>query len=388
MTIYKNGKIILADKILENHLVIANEHISKICSSDDYTPSPEDTIIDLDGHYLAPGFIDVHIHGANGYDTMDGTTNALDEISKILPKSGVTSYLATTMTMSKTRIHQSLACAKTLIDNNQHAGAELLGIHAEGPFISEQFKGAQNPEFIVSPTYDFYAPYYDIIKLITLAPEEDIQFKFTKTTKATHKDIVLSVGHSSATYDITTEAYNHGFSHITHLFNAMSGLHHREPGVVGAALTENFYTELIADNVHVRPELYKLILKAKGKDRIILVTDAMCAACLSTGRYELGGQEVNVDDNSARLNTGVLAGSILRMNEGIKNFFTHTDLTLYEAVNLASKNPAEELGLYHRIGSIDINKDADFVVLDEAFNVHSTYCKGRLTYSKEDINAS
>lgn len=388
MKLYKNGKIILADKILDNHILIADHKIRKICTDRDYHPTEEDVIIDLEGNYLSPGFIDVHIHGANGFDTMDGTRESLNEISTILPASGVTSYLATTMTMPKTQIHQSLDCAKDIIMNNTHRGAELLGIHAEGPFISLTYKGAQNPQYIEPPTYEFYAPYYDIIKLITLAPEEDSSFNFTKITKAKHKDIVLSIGHSNADYDTSLSAFHHGFTHVTHLFNAMTGLHHREPGVVGAALTEDFYTEIIADTVHVRPELYKLLLKAKGKDHIILVTDAMCAACLSPGDYELGGQKVIVDASSARLSSGVLAGSILRMNKGIKNFLDYTDLTLYEAINLATKNPAQELGLYNRIGSIDIDKDADLLVIDEHLEIQATYCKGKLSYSKEDTNAS
>lgn len=163
----------------------------------------------------------------------------------------------------------------------------------------------------------------------------------------------------------------------------MTGLHHREPGIVGAALIEDFYTEVIADNVHMRPELYPLIVKAKGKDKIILITDAMCAACLSPGEYSLGGQKVIVDENSARLTSGALAGSILRMNQGIKNFYTHGRLALHEAVNLASKNPAEELGLYHKIGSITRGKDADLVIMSKDLGILQTYCKGQLVYSAD-----
>jgi len=388
MNVYINGRILMENHILEGHVLIADNTIRDIIPATSYKQSPEDNVIDLKGHFLGPGFVDVHIHGASGFDTMDGTTEAFHEISKILPHTGVTSYLAATMTMAKSAIHQSLNCAQTIIENDNQKGARLIGIHAEGPFVSEKYKGAQNPEFIEAPSYEFYQPYYDIIKLITIAPEEDADYKFANTLHTHHEGVVLSIGHSSATYDTAIEAFKNGYRHITHLFNAMTGLHHREPGIVGAALTEDFYTEIIADNVHVRPELYKLVLKAKGKDRIILITDAMCAAHLSPGEYELGGQAVIVDKESARLTSGVLAGSVLSMNTAIKNFYDHTDLSVYEAINLASKNPAEELGLYDRIGSIAVNKDADFVVLDDDFIIYETYCKGQLAYSKEESNAT
>lgn len=388
MKVYKNGKILLENKIIENHIVIASDIILEIRPGANFVPLPEHEIVDLKGHYLAPGFVDVHIHGSNGFDTMDGTMEGLKEISKALPSSGVTSYLATTMSMPKESTHLVLKQAQALIKNQNHQGAELLGIHVEGPFIADKCKGAQNPNFIEVPDYDFYTPYYDVIKLITLAPETDTNYGFTKKINQQHHDIILSIGHSNATYDQAVEAFDHGFKHISHLFNGMSGLHHREPGVVGAALIKDFYTEIIADNIHIRPELYSLILKAKGKHHIILITDAMCAACLEPGEYKLGGQKVIVDNNSARLESGVLAGSILRMNKAIKNFYKHTNLTIWEAINLATKNPAEQLGLYHRIGSIEVHKDADFVVFDDSFNIQKTFCKGQLTYSKEDVHGT
>lgn len=388
MKIYKNSKIILEDGILENHILIADHKIRKICLDHEYTQKESDVVIDLKGHYLSPGFVNLHIHGSNGHDAMDGSKKAIDAISSILPHSGVTAYMPTTMTMSKDRIDKSLNSIQTVMNQEKQHGAEVLGVHLEGPFISEDFKGAQDPQFIETPTYDLYKPYYDIIKLITVAPEKDHDYNFAKKVKINYPNMVLSIGHSSASYEIALEAFHNGFSHITHLFNAMTGLHHRKPGIVGAALTEDFYTELIADNIHVRPELYKLILKAKGKDHLVLITDAMCAACLSPGEYELGGQAVIVDQTSARLHSGVLAGSILTMEKAISNFYTYTDLQLHEVVNLATKNPAQELGLYHRIGSIAENKDADLVVFDRSFNICQTYCKGQLVYSKEEIHAS
>ena len=383
MNVYINGSIICPEGILENHVVIASDKIQAIIPKDTYIKEDHHQVIDLKGNYLSPGFIDVHIHGAGGYDTMDGSLESFNEISRLLPSSGVTAFLSATMTMSKDRIHQSLSCAKDIIEGGHHVGAELLGIHAEGPFISEKYKGAQNPDFIEAPHYDFYKPYYDIIKLITIAPETDHGHEFAKNIHSHHSNIVLSIGHSEATFDEAVRAFESGYKHVTHLFNAMTGLHHREPGIVGAALIEDFYTEVIADNVHMRPELYPLIVKAKGKDRIILITDAMCAACLSPGEYSLGGQKVIVDEKSARLTSGALAGSILRMNQGIKNFYTHGRLALHEAVNLASKNPAEELGLYHKIGSITPGKDADLIIMSEDLAILQTYCKGQLVYSAD-----
>ncbi|EQJ10556.1 N-acetylglucosamine-6-phosphate deacetylase [Clostridioides difficile] len=369
-----NGKIILKNQILENKVLVFDEKIIDIADS-----VPKDCeVIDADGKYISPGLIDIHIHGNMGKDTMDSTDESIETISKSIMRHGVTSFLPTTMTMDKEHVYDALEVIKKA-QNRKLEGAQVLGAHLEGPFINENYKGAQNEKFIINSKYEFIKEYKDVIKVITYAPEKDIDFDFTREIKRC-TDIVLSIGHSNANYDQAKEAINLGVTNVTHMFNVMTGLNHRDPGVVGAALTTNVYSELIADTIHINKDLFQFILNNKGKERLILITDSIEAGGLEDGNYSLGGQKVIVKGNEARLENGALAGSVLSLNKMVFNFLNNTNLKVNEAINLASLNPATSLGINDKKGSLEIGKDADIAVFDENLDCKMTLCLGEVVY--------
>lgn len=375
---FVNGKVILENQISTTAIVLFDEEIMGIVESCDLS---EYEVIDLKGLYLAPGFIDIHIHGTNGSDVMDGNIEALDNISNSLVKNGVTSYLATTMTLSKQDIRQAFKTVQTYMTEKRE-GAKLIGIHVEGPFINEAYKGAQNDQYIIAPDVSLVKPYTENIKLITVAPEVDGMMDFVKEVKSINHGIQFSIGHSAATYEHAVDGFENGISSATHLFNGMTGLHHRKPGIVGAVFKKKPYFEIIADQVHSHVALYDIVGDAVGIDKMILITDAMCACQMAPGEYELGGQSVIVDHNSARLKSGALAGSILKMNEAVKNVHDHTHYSLNEVVNMATRNPSNLLGL-SGVGSIMKGYKADFAVFNDNLEIQMTFIEGQNVYRKD-----
>ena len=371
-----NGKIVKQDGIIDNKVLLFDEKIIDIC---DEVPN-DCEVIDANGMYISPGLIDIHVHGSNGSDTMDDNDDAIPTISKALCKNGVTSFLPTTMTMDKENIYKAFDRIKIEMEKSV-GGARVLGAHMEGPFINLKYKGAQNPEFIVKPTYNFVEKYIDAIKIISYAPEVDTDFSFTKDIKE-KSDTTLSICHTNCSYELGKKYVDMGVSNITHLFNAMTPLNHREPGIVGLALMTDVYCELIADKIHVNKDIFQFVLKTKGKDRVILITDCMRAGCMKDGEYDLGGQKVIVKDNAARLESGSLAGSVLSLNQAIYNFYENTDLELYETIQLASLNPARSINVDGRKGSLEIGKDADIAIFDENMNCYLTIVEGQLVYKK------
>lgn len=371
-----NGKIITRSGVLENKVLVFNETIQQIQEE-----VPTDChVIDAKGMYIAPGLIDVHVHGSCGADTMDQTKEAIEVISAGISKNGVTSFLPTTMTMSQEDIYGALEVIR-LCMNQPLNGAKVLGAHMEGPFINAIYKGAQLDKYIIKPSYQLIENYTDVIKLVSYAPEMDENYSFTKEVKE-KTDITLSIGHTNATYNQAKEAFNCGCSHVTHLFNAMTSLNHREPGVVGAALTSDVFTELIADTIHVNQQLFQFVLDNKGKHKMVLITDSMRAGCMKDGVYDLGGQAVFVKDGAARLESGNLAGSVLMLNKAVYNFFKNTDLTIDEAIHMASLNPATSIGIANCKGSLEIGKDADISIFDEEMNCYLTIVEGREVYNQ------
>lgn len=376
MKVIINGKIITRSGIVENKVLVFNETIQHIQEE-----VPTDChIIDAKGMYIAPGLIDVHVHGSCGADTMDQTKEAIEVISSGISKNGVTSFLPTTMTMSQEDIYGALDIIR-LCMNQSLNGAKVLGAHMEGPFINAIYKGAQSDNYIVKPRYEFIENYTDVIKLVSYAPEMDENYSFTKAVKE-KTDITLSIGHTNATYNQAKEAFKCGCSHVTHLFNAMTPLNHREPGVVGAALTSDVFTELIADTIHVNQQLFQFVLDNKGKHKMVLITDSMRAGCMKDGVYDLGGQAVYVKDGAARLESGNLAGSVLTLNKAVYNFFKNTNLTIDESIHMASLNPATSIGIANRKGSLEIGKDADISIFDEEMNCYLTIVEGREVYNQ------
>jgi N-acetylglucosamine-6-phosphate deacetylase len=338
-------------------------------------------------YFIVPGFIDVHLHGLNGFDVMDGTQAALQAIAQSLAAEGTTSFLATTMTARQADIEQVLSAVNDFM-KAPLVGAKVLGVHLEGPFLSIKKVGAQRADLLLELDSDLIKKWQaisgDAIKLITLAPELKNSFEFIEYL--TKHNIVASIGHTNATFAEAMAAIDAGCTHVTHLFNAMSGIHQREPGVVTAALlSEKVSTELIVDNAHLHPAIVRLISKMKGLDKIILVTDAMRAKCLPDGRYDLGGQQVDVKKGVAKLSDGTLAGSTLNLISAIKNMREFTDYEWIDVFRFASENPAKMLGIFDRKGSLAVGKDADFVVLDEKMDVVMTVCEGMTVYNKTHL---
>ncbi|MCT4509449.1 MAG: N-acetylglucosamine-6-phosphate deacetylase [Tepidibacter sp.] len=371
-----NSKIILEDKVLEDSVIIFNNKIVDIVSNNEFKNRKVDSVIDAKGNYLSAGFIDLHIHGAGGYDTMDATNEALNTISKTIIRNGVTSYLPTTMSMSKLDIKKALDNIRNIKITN---GAKIIGVHLEGPFINPKYKGAQNEKYIIKPDYDFIKEYLDIIKIITFAPEKDENFEFMKKVKR-HKNVVLSMGHTDATFEQAVDAIKNGVNYVTHAFNGMTGLHHRKPGVIGALFANDIYCEIIADTIHVHKGIFQSFIDINKKEKVILITDSMRAGCMKCGEYELGGQKVIVDEISARLKDNTLAGSILKLNNAVKNIRDNTKCKINEIINMVTVNPSKLIGLYNQIGSIEIGKVADLVIFDEDIKILKTIINGDTLY--------
>lgn len=352
---------------------------------------PKDaTVFSLPEDYVCiPGFVDDHIHGAAGADTMDGTSEALETMAEALPKEGTTSFLATTMTQKADVIEKALTNAGDYIkENNHQAKAETLGIHLEGPFISPEKAGAQPTEYILFPDVERFKKWQalsgNLIKLVTLAPEREGGLDLVRYLAGS--GVVASVGHSNATYEQVVEAVRAGATHVTHLYNGMRGLHHREPGVAGASLLlDELLAEVIVDGIHTRPEMIDLAYRQKGSKGLVTITDAIRAKCLQGGTYDLGGQEVTVENGEARLAEGSLAGSILKMNEAVRNMIAFTGCSLHDVIQMAAVNPAKQLQVYDRKGSLTPGKDGDVVILDPDLHVVMTFCRGKLAYKEEEV---
>lgn len=339
----------------------------------------EGTIVEFDkrAKYIVPGFIDQHIHGAGNIDTMDN--KQINVMSEVLLKEGTTSFLPTTMTYD-------LAVVKQIIDNlakdNENTGANIVGVHVEGPFIDgEKYIGAQNNKYVKKPSKAEIQKLNEsrFIKMVTYAPECDENLEMTKYMN--ENNIVASIGHSAASMAQAEAALKNGANCFTHLHNASTGHHHRNPGVVSAAFANDAFVELIVDGIHIHPDSVRMTYNIKGSDNIILITDAMRAKGMADGVYDLGGQPVIKNGKEARLENGALAGSVLLMNEAIKNMCEFSKCTLAEAIKMASYNPAKNLGLNTK-GLIAEGYDFDITVLDESLNVIETYVNGSRKWRK------
>ena len=377
-----NGKLIIGEQIVDDKAIIFEDKIVDIVNISDINKFNDLDIIDVKGQYISPGLIDIHIHGYMGEDASDGSVDGIKTIAKELPKNGVTSFLPTTMTVANSAIVDAIESIKKAKSEDDGETAQILGIHLEGPFINEKFKGAQNAKYIMKPDADFVLRYKDIIKIVTVAPEVDGAIDFVDRIKK-ESDIVLSMGHTNSTYEQAMLGFEHGISDVTHTFNAMTGIHHRKPGALGAALTtDNVTCEFIADTIHVNKALFPFILKLKGLDKLVLITDCIRAGGLPEGEYTLGNQKVYVKDGKPILEDGTIAGSVLKLNNAVKNFNQNTNLNIAQAVKLASYNPAKIIGVDDRKGSLDKGKDADIIVFNQDFDVNITIRGGKVIYEK------
>jgi N-acetylglucosamine-6-phosphate deacetylase len=387
--ILQHGTTYAENQVIKNgYIKVDNGRIVEIGPITEQTDTSDYQVIKIpDSFNMIPGMIDIHIHGANGADTMDATKESLGIMASTLPMEGTTSFLATTITEDSSAIEKALTKTGEYINNLQSEGqAEILGIHLEGPFIHKDKAGAQPIKHILNPNLETFKKWQALsgghIKLVTLAPELPGGSEFSQYLK--NQGVVASMAHSGATFDQALEAVENGVSHVTHLFNQMTGLHHRDPGIVGAAfLNHNLMVEIIADGIHVRPEMVKLAYNQITDERMIVITDSMRAKWLENGVYDLGGQMVTVKDGQALLDENTLAGSVLKMNEAFKNIQEFTKCDIKSAIKMASENPAKQLNMFDRKGSIATGKDADIVILDDKMNVFMTLCKGKLAYTRE-----
>ena len=376
MLAIKNGKIIFENGVEQGLAILFDDKILSILSEEEI---PEDAeVIDAKGGYICPGLIDLHIHGYLGRDVCDGSVESMQIISRGLLENGVTGYLPTTMTVDMSVIEGAISACRTLMQSGEFYGSTILGVHAEGPFISASKKGAQDERFILKPSAEFVKKHADVIKVITLAPEEDEGFAAIEEI-ARDTDVVVSMGHTSADYKTAFASTEAGVRHATHLFNAMTPMTHRAPGVVGAALNSDVSCELIVDTYHVDSALFDLVYKLKGR-KMCAITDCLPAGGLPEGEYTLGGAKIVYRDNICRLEDGTIAGSVLKLNKGVWNIYKNSSIPLNECVNCASLNPATTLGIQEKKGSIAVGKDADIIILDDDFNLVKTIIGGKVRY--------
>ncbi len=373
-----NGRIILKDGICDGCALLYTDSIEGIVPMQDIPSNAE--VIDAYGGYVAPGLIDLHIHGYLGRDVCDGEEDSIRTMAGGLCANGVTGFLPTTMTVDMKVIKKSLEVCRALKEESKTwQGSAILGCHAEGPFISESKKGAQDAKYILAPDAAFVKEYADIIKIITLAPECDTDDFSAIREICRETDVTVSMGHTSADYDTAMRGVDAGVSHATHLFNAMTPMTHRAPGVVGAALKSDVSCELIVDTYHVDKALFDIVYKVKGR-KLCFITDCLPAGGLPYGEYTLGGAKIIYRDNICRLEDGTIAGSVLHLNHGVWNVYKNSSIPLHECVNCASLNPASAIGIADKKGSIEVGKDADIIVTDENFEIKKTIIGGEVRY--------
>ncbi|WP_051507371.1 N-acetylglucosamine-6-phosphate deacetylase [Saccharibacillus sacchari] len=338
-------------------------------------------VIDAHGGWLLPGFVDIHVHGGMGEDFMDaGKPGVLDTIAKFHGSHGSTSMLATTMTATREMIDGVLEAVWAYRLKGEMPGASIEGVHLEGPFISPQWPGAQNPEHISEPRTDWLedweARFPGLIRQLTLAPEREGALDVIAWLRA--NGITAALGHTDASYEEVLAAVEAGLNHAVHTFNAMTPLHHRKPGTAGAVLgCDGIVAEVIADGIHVHPGAVKLLAKVKTDGNLVLVTDAMSAAGLGDGDYFLGDLPVVVKDGVALTQGGALAGSRLTMAEGFRFLVREAGLSVERASDAASGAPARQAGISETTGSIEPGKRADFVLMDASLNLRGVWAEGR-----------
>ena len=374
---YKAEYFILEDRILEDYFMEVAD--GKIVGFSKKVP---DSYEDL-GEIVAPGLVDTHIHGYHGKDIMNAEKGALNVISKGLLECGVTSFLPTTLTDSKERT--DAACKVVGEEYKDVEGAKVRGVFLEGPFFTEKYKGAQNPAYMSDPKIEYLKEWKELsdglVNKIAIAPERDGAIDFIKEANA--MGVRVALGHSDASFDQAVEAVDAGANIFVHTYNGMSGLHHREPGMVGAAMNTDAISELICDGHHVNPHAANILMNAKGRDHIALITDCMSAGGMADGDYMLGDFPVVVSNGTARLkDSGSLAGSILKLKDAIKNVVDWDIADVFEAIQMASLVPAKSVGIDDVCGKLKEGYAADFIVLDYDMNLEKTFLDGKLVYSK------
>lgn len=363
----------LAAKQLNDQKCCCNEPCNQECVK-----------IDAEGLYIAPGFIDMHVHGGNGYDVLDGSSKSVREIAAFHARGGTTSFLATVAAAPRNKLEKILSIINALTLRNTE-GAQLLGAHMEGPYLNPSRTGAINPSNLKDPDTGEMSEYISLcegsLKMVTVAPELPGCTALIKMLA--QEGIVAAAGHSEATYEIALSSFKAGIKHAIHLFNASAPLHHREPGLVGAVLANReINAEIIADGHHLHPSMLKLLRSVKGNRWLTLATDAVCAAGMPDGEYSFNGRKVSMSGKKITLPNGSMAGSSLKMIDAVKNMVKFADVPLHEAVRMASLNPARLLGKESSKGALAPGMDADIVLLDKDLNVKLTMVNGEVVYNR------
>jgi len=380
----KNGKMATDSGIKKNIAVGINRNRIVFVGNDAQVSEEEyPSIIDAGGAFISPGLIDSHTHGGTGFDFLTVTDEEIDHLLKWYATNGVTAVLATLSAGLKDDYLEACQVLTRSVKRGS-PGARLLGIHIEGPYINKEKKGAQpfdeeNPVKISE--VDEYLEYFnDAIRIMTLAPEIDGGIDLID--RLVSRNVICSVGHSNATYEETIRAVQHGLNRSTHTFNTMSQLEHHNPGIIGAVMvSDEIFAEITLDGNHVHPGAVKALLKAKGLDKVILITDSIQASGLGDGEFiRPGDRHIYVKDNVARLKSGNLAGSVLTLNQAVKNAVMMLDLPLGMALKLATKNVANSLGI-KKFGTLEEGNTADIIVHNENMNIYKTIIDGRLVYS-------
>ncbi len=367
---YKAKHIILEDKVLDDYFMEVEDGKIKA-----FTKNEPEEFEDL-GEYIAPGLVDTHIHGFKNHDIMDCEEGALNIISKGLLENGVTSFLPTTLTDSVEKLNKAVTVVGK--EYKDVEGAKVKGIFLEGPFFTEAHKGAQNPNYMSDPDIEKLKKWKELsnglVNKIAIAPERNNTKDFIKQANA--MGVYVALGHSDANYDQAKAGVDAGANIFVHVYNGMSGLHHRNPGMVGACMTTDSIAEMICDGHHVHPKAAKIMKDIKGYDHVALITDCMMAGGMPDGDYKLGEFPVKVKDGAARLENGSLAGSILRLNEAVKNVYDWDVANVFEAINMASLVPAKSVGIDDTCGKLKVGRDADFIALDKDLKLKATFLDG------------
>ncbi len=347
----------------------------------DVEPRPGDRRIDGRGGYALPGFIDLHLHGSMGFDVMDGSPASLSSLCEFLIRRGVTSFLATTMTDSAARINAALQAMTAFA---QHSGVPFLGAHIEGPYLNRDYRGSQSALHLREPKREEYMPWLEtgLVKMITMALE--IGGGEGLMREALAQGAVVSIGHSGADYEAATRYFAAGARQVTHTFNGMPGIHHRQPGIFVAALERPDVTfQVIPDGIHVHPAVVRMLLRLVGNERLVVITDAMAATGLGDGDYAFGGVAVTVRNGRVRTPAGGLAGSTLTMEQALRNMMRFCDLSLAEALPMLTRVPARSIGMYPQKGSLQAGTDADIVIWEQELGLRATFIQGELVYQAE-----
>ena len=377
-----NGLVIHEDKgFVSEDLFIKKDKIVSHASHDDQ-------VIEAAGCYIIPGLVDIHFHGAMGHDMCDGTPEALDAIAAYEIKQGVTSICPATMTLSKDTLISICRNAADWAAKNNSAPdkSRLVGIHLEGPFLSNEKIGAQNPAFLAPPDIGFLSDLQEsaggLVRLLSMAPQSPEALDFIAQVRANEalSNVNISIGHTTANYDTAMAAFKAGASHVTHMYNAMPPFNHRDPGVIGAAFdTPNCFAELITDGIHIHPCVVRATFAMFGRKPLVLISDSMRAVGLTDGKYDLGGQEVTVTGNLATLESGTIAGSVTNLMDCVRTA-VKMGIPLEYAIRCATINPARSIGLDKEIGGLELGMTADVVILDKALNIVHVIKDGEFLY--------